>query len=561
MATNRNKPWLKSYPEGTPEFITLDPRKTIVKLLDEAESSYPQNNAFVNFGVSMSYQDVQTKSKKFAAYLQNVLGLKKGDRIAMMMPNLLQYPVAIFGALRAGLIVVNVNPLYTPRELEHQLRDSGAKAILIFENSAHVLSAVIENTEIEHVIITKIGDFLGPIKGSLMNFVVKYLKRMVPRYSLPGKIDFKSTLGRPVTDLDESPISIDDLAFLQYTGATTGLSKGAMLSHGNVIASLEQLESMLVDLIDEEGSDIYINALPIYHIYSLSVIVLAGYTNGGLNVLITNPRDTDGFIKEIKKWRFTFFNGVNTLYESLLNHPEIKNVNFDSMKLSGTGGSACRQSTAERWQELTGNVLLEGYGLSETSPSVSVSPAYLTKFNGFVGLPVPSTEISIRDETGKQVRRGDRGEICVKGPQVMQGYWENEEATNEAIDEEGFFKTGDIGTLNSDGFIKIVDRKKDMILVSGFNVYPNEIEEIAMMNEKVFEAGCIWIKDNDGNEKIKLFISKNPNSDLSSKEIIDYCKKYLTKYKIPQIIEFIDEIPKSNVGKILRRKLREIENE
>jgi len=427
---------------------------------------------------------------------------------------------------------------------------------LIFENSAHVLSAVIENTEIEHVIITKIGDFLGPVKGSLMNFVVKYLKRMVPRYSLPGKIDFKSTLGRPVTDLDDAPISIDDLAFLQYTGATTGLSKGAMLSHGNVIASLEQLEAMLVDVIDEDGSDIYINALPIYHIYSLSVLVLAGYTNGGLNVLITNPRDTDGFVKEIRKWRFTFFNGVNTLYESLLNHPEIKSVNFDFMKLSGTGGSACRQSTAERWQELTGNVLLEGYGLSETSPSVSVSPSYLTKFNGFVGLPVPSTEISIRDETGKQVRRGAPGEICVKGPQVMQGYWNNQEATKEAIDEEGFFKTGDIGTLNSDGFIKIVDRKKDMILVSGFNVYPNEIEDVVSLHPEIIEAACIGVDDEKTGEAVKLFVVKN-NPSLSADEVMDYCRDNFTGYKVPKHIEFIDELPKSNVGKVLRRSLRE----
>jgi long-chain acyl-CoA synthetase len=474
----------------------------------------------------------------------------------MMMPNVLQYPVAIFGALRAGLIVVNVNPLYTPRELEHQLRDSGSKAILIFENSAHVLSAVIENTDIEHVIITKIGDFLGPVKGSLMNFALKYLKRMVPRYSLPGKINFRSTLGRPVTDLDETPISINDLAFLQYTGATTGLSKGSMLSHGNVIASLEQLEAMLLDLIDEEGNDIYINALPIYHIYSLSVLVLAGYTNGGLNVLITNPRDTDGFVKEIKKWRFTFFNGVNTLYESLLNHPDINNVNFDSMKLSGTGGSACRQSTAERWHELTGNVLLEGYGLSETSPSVSVSPAYLTKFNGFVGLPVPSTEISIRDETGKQVRRGEPGEICVKGPQVMQGYWNNEEATKEAIDEDGFFKTGDIGTLNSDGFIKIVDRKKDMILVSGFNVYPNEIEDVVSLHPDIIEAACIGVDDEKTGEAVKLFVVKS-NPSLGIDEVMDYCRDNFTGYKVPKDIEFIDELPKSNVGKVLRRSLRE----
>ena len=556
MATNRNKPWLKSYPEGTPEFIELDPRKTIVRLLDEAESNFPDNMAFVNFGVSISYKDVSLQSRKFAAYLQNVIGLKKGDRIAMMMPNLMQYPVAIFGALRAGLIVVNVNPLYTPRELDHQMRDSGAKAIVILENSAHVLSAVIENTEIEHVIITKIGDYLGPIKGRLMNFVVKYIKRMVPRYSLPNKIAFKSTFNRPVTDLDETPISINDLAFLQYTGATTGLSKGSMLSHGNVIASLEQLEAMLNDLISNEGGDIYINALPIYHIYSLAVIVLAGYTNGGLNVLITNPRDTDGFVEEIKKWPFTFFNGVNTLYESLLNHPEIKNVNFDAMKLSGTGGSACRKSTAERWQELTGNVLLEGYGLSETSPSVTASPAYLTKFNGFVGLPVPSTEISIRDDNGKQVRRGEPGEICVKGPQVMQGYWQNEEATKEAIGEDGFFKTGDIGTLNSDGFIKIVDRKKDMILVSGFNVYPNEIEDVVSLHPDIIEAACIGVQDEKTTEAVKLFVVKS-NPSLSVDGVMDYCRENFTGYKLPKYIEFIDELPKTNVGKVLRRSLRE----
>ena len=553
---NRKKPWLKNYPENTPEEIVLDPRKTLVKVLDEAETEYPDNKAFANFGVSMSYRQVAKNSRSFAAYLQNVLGLKKGDRLAIMMPNLLQYPVAVFGALRAGLIVVNVNPLYTPRELEHQLRDSGAKAILIFEGSAHVLQEVMDKVSIEHVIITKIGDCLGTLKGSLMNFVVKFVKRGIKSYKISNKIGYKSMMKRPEADFNETPISINDLAFLQYTGATTGLSKGSMLSHGNIVANLEQLDALLVDVLDDEGNDIFINALPMYHIYSLAVLVLAGYTKGGLNVFITNPRDTTGFVREIKRWPFTIFNGVNTLYEALLNHPEIDSVNFNSMKLSGTGGSACRRSTAERWQKLTGKVLLEGYGLSETSPSVSASPPHLTEFNGKVGLPVPSTEISIRGDDGKEVRRGQPGEICVKGPQVMQGYWENEEATAEAIDENGFFRTGDIGTLDKDGFLEIVDRKKDMILVSGFNVYPNEIEDVVSLHPDIIEAACVSVPDKKTGEGVKLFVVKG-NQGLTEKEIIAHCKENLTAYKVPKQIEFIDELPKTNVGKVLRRALRE----
>lgn len=552
---NTKKPWLENYPEGASEELVFDPRGTLVKLLDQAETDYASYEAFVNFGVSMKYEQVAKDSKSFAAYLQNVLGLRKGDRIAMMMPNLLQYPVAIFGALRAGLIVVNVNPLYTPRELEHQLRDSGAKAIVIFENSAHVLQPVLDNVTIEHVIITKIGDYQGAIKGRFMNFVMKYIKRLVPRYKISNTLRFTSMLQRPSADFNETAISIDDLAFLQYTGATTGLSKGVMLSHGNIVANLDQLNSMLSDVF-EEGQDIHINALPMYHIYSLVVLVLAGYSKGGLNVLITNPRDTKGFIDELKKWPFTFFNGVNTLYESLLNHPDINGVDFSSMKLSGTGGSACRKSTADRWQQLTGKVLLEGYGLSETSPSVSVSPTHLTEFNGFVGLPIPNTEISIRDDDGKAVKRGEPGEICVKGPQVMKGYWQNEEATAEAIGADGFFKTGDIGTLNKGGFLAIVDRKKDMILVSGFNVYPNEIEDVVSLHPDIIEAACIGIPDKKSGEAVKLFVVKG-NPSLNEEEIIAYCKENLTAYKIPKQIEFIDELPKTNVGKVLRRELRE----
>ena len=553
---SRKKPWLKNYPENTPEELVFDPRKTLVRILDEAETKYPDNKAFVNFGVSMSFRQVAIDSKSFAAYLQNVLGLKKGDRLAIMMPNLLQYPVAVFGALRAGLIVVNVNPLYTPRELEHQLRDSGAKAILIFEGSAHVLQEVMDKISIEHVIVTKIGDYLGTLKGSLMNFVIKFVKRGIKSYRIQNAIGFKAMLKRPEADFNETSISVSDLAFLQYTGATTGLSKGSMLSHGNIVANLEQLDALLTDVIDDEGSDIFINALPMYHIYSLAVVVLAGYTKGGLNVFITNPRDTTGFVREIKKWPFTIFNGVNTLYEALLNHPEIDSVNFDAMKLSGTGGSACRRSTAERWQKLTGKVLLEGYGLSETSPSVSASPPHLTKFNGKVGLPVPSTEISIRGDDGKEVRRGQPGEICVKGPQVMQGYWQNEEATAEAIDENGFFRTGDIGTLDKDGFLEIVDRKKDMILVSGFNVYPNEIEDVVSLHSGVVEAACVSVPDKKTGEGVKLFVVKSDQS-LTEKEIISHCKENLTAYKVPKQIEFIDELPKTNVGKVLRRALRE----
>ncbi|HIN12829.1 MAG TPA: long-chain-fatty-acid--CoA ligase [Gammaproteobacteria bacterium] len=550
-----DKPWVKNYPEGTPDQLEFDP-KTLVTLLDDAESEYPESPAFANFGKSITTKEVEIKSKQFAAYLQKDLGLKKGDRIALMMPNLLQYPVVIFGALRAGLIVVNVNPLYTSRELKHQLKDSGAKVIMIFENSAHVLDAVFSELEIEHVIVTKIGDFLGFPKGLFMNVAVKYLKKMVPPYKLPRVIKFKDTLTRSTEDFKAIPISVNDIAFLQYTSGTTGFSKGAMLSHGNVTKNLDQFESMLTNILEDQ-KDIYMNALPIYHIYSLVVCVFAGYSRGALNVLITNPRDTAAFIEEMKKWPFTFFNGVNTLYESLLNHPEIKNVNFDSMKLSGCGGMATLKSTAERWYELTGKVLLEGYGLSETSPGVTVSPAYTEKFTGTVGLPIPNTEISIRDDDGNEVERGQPGEICIKGPQVMQGYWRNEEATAEVIGEDGFFKTGDIGTMDDEGFLSIVDRKKDMIIVSGFNVYPNEIEDVVCMHPGIVEAASIGVTDEKTGEAVKLFVVLGGEQKLAKEEIIDYCRQNLAAYKVPKQIEFMDELPKTNVGKILRRELRE----
>ena len=550
-----DKPWVKNYPEGTPDQLEFDP-KTLVTLLDDAESEYPESPAFANFGTSITTKEVESKSKQFAAYLQKDLGLKKGDRIALMMPNLLQYPVVIFGALRAGLIVVNVNPLYTSRELKHQLKDSGAKVIMIFENSAHVLDAVFSELEIEHVIVTKIGDFLGFPKGLFMNVAVKYLKKMVPPYTFPRVIKFKDTLTRSTEDFKAIPISVNDIAFLQYTSGTTGFSKGAMLSHGNVTKNLDQFDSMLINIL-EDRQDIYMNALPIYHIYSLVVCVFAGYSRGALNVLITNPRDTAAFIEEMKKWPFTFFNGVNTLYESLLNHPEIKNVNFDSMKLSGCGGMATLKSTAERWYELTGKVLLEGYGLSETSPGVTVSPAYTEKFTGTVGLPIPNTEISIRDDDGNEVDRGQPGEICIKGPQVMQGYWRNEEATAEVIGEDGFFKTGDIGTMDDEGFLSIVDRKKDMIIVSGFNVYPNEIEDVVCMHPDIVEAASIGVTDEKTGEAVKLFVVLGGEQKLTKEEIIDYCRQNLAAYKVPKQIEFMDELPKTNVGKILRRELRE----
>ena len=552
---SQEKIWLKNYPDGTPDELEFDPAKTLVTILDDAESKFPEVDAFTNFGVSITTKEVEIKSKQFAAYLQKDLGLKKGDRIALMMPNLLQYPVVIFGALRAGLIVVNVNPLYTPRELKHQLKDSGARVIMIFENSAHVLDAVFSELEIEHVIVTKIGDFLGFPKGILMNFAVKYLKKMVPAYNLPGAIKFNDTLTRSIEDFETVPVSVNDIAFLQYTSGTTGFSKGAMLSHGNVAANLDQLNGMLVDILEDR--QVYMNALPIYHIYSLVVCVFAGYAKGGLNVLITNPRDISAFIEEMKKWPFNFFNGVNTLYEALLNHPEIKNVNFDSMKLSGCGGMATLRSTAERWHELTGKVLLEGYGLSETSPCVTTTPAYTKEFSGNVGLPIPNTEISIRGDDGEEVELGQPGEICVKGPQVMQGYWQNEEATSEVIGEDGFFKTGDIGTMDEEGFLSITDRKKDMIIVSGFNVYPNEIEDVVCMHPDIIEAASIGVPDEKTGEAVKLFVVLGGDQKLEKEEIIDHCRKNLAAYKVPKQIEFMEELPKTTVGKILRRELRE----
>ena len=553
-----DKPWVKNYPEGTPDHLELDPNRTLITLLDEAESEFQELTAFSNFGSTLSYKEVEKLSKQFAAYLQNDLGLKKGDRIALMMPNILQYPVAIFGAIRAGLIVVNVNPLYTPRELKHQIQDSGARTIMIFENSAHVLDAVLSELEIEHVIITKIGDLLSFPKGIFMNIAVKYLKKMVPPYNLPEAIQFKDTLKHPIEDFKVVPVSNNDIAFLQYTGGTTGLSKGATLSHGNLNANMEQLRSVLTSVIGEEGEDIYMNVLPIYHIYSLTVCVLSGYGNGALNVLITNPRDTSALVEEMKKWPFTIFNGVNTLYESLLNHPEIKNVNFDAMKISGSGGMKTLKSTAERWQALTGKVLLEGYGLSETSVCLSTSPVYMKEFTGSVGLPIPETEISIRDDDGNEVERGQPGEICARGPQIMQGYWQNEEATAEVIGEDGFFKTGDIGTMDEEGFLRIVDRKKDMIIVSGFNVYPNEIEDVVCMHPDIIEAASIGVPDEKTGEAVKLFVVLRGGITLTKEVIIDHCRQNLAAYKVPKQIEFMEEeLPKTNVGKILRRALRE----
>jgi len=552
------KIWLKQYPADMDPEISMASSDNLVAMLESSFVTYPDRPAFACMGRTITYSELDHLSAAFASWLQKDSGLAAGSRIAIMMPNILQYPVALFGALRAGMVVVNVNPLYTARELEHQLKDSGAQAIVILENFAATLEQVIGSSQLQRVIVTGMGDLLGFPKSAIVNLVVRRVKKMVPAFELPGHLRIDRVLSKH-RGKQPGPVDLgtESLAFLQYTGGTTGPSKGAMLTHGSVYANVLQM-SALTEPYSEPGKEIVITALPLYHIYALVVNCMCYVRLGGLNVLIPNPRDLPGFIKELAKWPFTAFYGVNTLYNALIHEPEFLKLDFSSLKQAGGGGMAVQSAVAHKWHDLTGHLLQEGYGLTECSPVVSFNLKNQTEiFTGTVGVPLPSTEISVRDEQGNEVPQGEPGELCVRGPQLMQGYWQREEATAEAFYEDGFLRTGDVATVDEEGRIKIVDRAKDMILVSGFNVYPCEIEDVVTHHEGVLEAACIGVPDEKSGERVKLFVVRQPDSEVSADEIVAYCRENLTGYKVPKQVEFRDELPKTNVGKILRRALRE----
>ncbi len=550
-----DKIWLeKSYPPGVPFEINPDKYPSLVAMFTKYTNQYSDRTAFINMGAQISYAELSQQATAFAAYLQQDLGLKKGDRFAIMVPNTLQYPIALFGALLAGLTVVNVNPLYTKRELEHQLKDSGAKAMLIIENFAQTLEKIVNRTPVEHVIMTSLGDRLGLVKGVVVNAVVKYVKKMVPAFKLPDAIRFNAALmkGRNLT-LTPVEVCGDDLAFLQYTGGTTGVSKGAMLTHRNMVANLEQAKATIKPML-EEGSELVVTALPLYHIFALTANCLTFLTLGGTNLLITNPRDMPNFVKELKKYKFSAITGVNTLFNGLLNTPGFKDLDFSSLKMALGGGMAVQRPVAEEWQQVTSTRLLEGYGLTECAPLVTISPYNQESYNGTIGLPAPSTDIKIMRDDGSEADIGESGEMWVKGPQVMKGYYNREDATNEIL-HEGWLATGDVACVDEQGYFSIVDRKKDMIIVSGFNVFPNEIEEVVMMHDGVLEAAAIGVPHEASGEKVKIFVVAK-QGELDEAALIKHCRENLTSYKVPKLVEFREDLPKTNVGKILRRELR-----
>lgn len=553
-----DKPWLSSYPDGVPAEIDSSVYSSVVDIFTEATHKFADSNAFTNLGKTIDYAELDRLTQYFASWLLHEAGLKKGDRIAIMMPNLLQYPVAVFGALRAGLVVVNTNPLYTDRELEHQLTDSGAKAIVVVEAFASTVADVIDNTDVDVVITTRFGDMLDFPKSMLVNFVLRYIKKMVPPFSLPGSHKFKDTLSKGATlPPVKAELNHDDMAFLQYTGGTTGVAKGAMLTHGNMVSNILQADAWLQVTDIQPGKEIIITALPLYHIFALTANCLVYMKNGALNVLITNPRDLPAFNKELAKHKFTAITGVNTLFNALLNTKEFLALDFSSLKLTLGGGMAVQKAVADKWKEVTGIPLIEAYGLTETSPAACINPMTLTAFNDSIGLPISSTEGSVRDVDNNPLPVGEAGELCIRGPQVMKGYWNRPDATAETIDSDGWLHTGDVAEMNEKGFFKIVDRLKDMILVSGFNVYPNEIEAVLAMMPGVLESGAIGVPDDHSGEIVKVVIVKADPS-LTEEQVKAHCKENLTGYKRPKIIQFVDELPKTNVGKILRRELREL---
>ncbi len=550
-------PWLKNYPEVVPAEVDVKRYNNLCEAFDEACKKFREKPALSNLGATLTYHDYDRLTGQFASFLQHELKLKKGDRIAIQMPNLLQYNIALFGAFRAGLVVVNTNPLYTAREMEHQFKDSGAKAIVILANFAHLLAEILPSTSIQHVIITEVGDLLGFPKKLIVNSVVKYLKKGVPSYSIPKAISFNKALQMGShKPFQEVRAKYEDLAFLQYTGGTTGVSKGAMLSHGNVLSNSLQICAWLKSSLIE-GSEVAICALPLYHIFSLTLNAFSFMMYGARVVLITNPRDLGGFIKELKSSSFSVFSGVNTLFNGLMNHPDFKTIDFSKVKVSVAGGMALQAAVAEKWMKFTNSLLIEGYGLTETSPVAAVNPISTTGNRvGTIGLPLPNTVIKLLDDNGNDAPQGEQGELAIKGPQVMQGYWERPDETAKVMTADGFFKSGDIGVMSEDGYFKIVDRKKDMILVSGFNVYPNEIEEILAGLSGVLEAAAIGVPDEKSGEVVKAIVVKKDPA-LTAEDVIQYCRQNLTNYKVPRYVEFRHELPKTNVGKILRRALRD----
>jgi len=549
------RPWVANYPAGAPADFGPPEFESIPAMLEASVRRFNAKPAFESFGARITYNDLDRLSRQFAAYLQSGLGLKKGDRVAVMMPNILQYPVAVYGILRAGMVVVSVNPLYTARELEHQLRDAEASAIVIFESAAHTLQSVLANTPVRHVIVSSLGDMLGLAKGALLNFVFRSVKKMVAPWNIPHAVRFPQALSQgAAATFQPVQVASGDLAFLQYTGGTTGVSKGAMLHHSHVLANLQQMRTYFGSHL-REGEEVAIAPLPFYHILALVLNCMMVVRLGGVQMLIANPRDIPRFIKTLANSRFTFFVGVNTLFNALVNNPEFAKVDFSRLRVAGGGGAPVQLPVAKRWKEITGQVLSEGYGLTETSGAVSINPPTLDAHTGTTGFPVPGTDVEIRGDDGTPLPQGQAGQVYVRGPQVMAGYWRRPEETAKVIGSDGFFATGDIGLITPEGYLKIVDRVKDMILVSGFNVYPNELEEVAVMHAGVLEAAAIGVPDEATGEAVKLFVVRRDPS-LTEEQLIAHCRANLTGYKVPRHIEFRDVLPKSPVGKILRRELR-----
>ncbi len=548
-------PWFKNYPEGVPHEIDPTEYNSISNLMEQSYKKFHNKIAFTCMGKDFTYAELDTLTKKFASYLQNDLKLEKGSKVALMMPNILQYPIALFGLLRAGMVGVNVNPLYTERELEHQLKDAEVEAIVIFTNSAHMLQKVLPKTPVKHVITTGIGDLLGFPKSLIVNFVIKNVKKMVPAWDIPGHINFTTALSKG-DENNFKPVeqSLDDTAFLQYTGGTTGVAKGAILTHRNIVSNVLQARAWIKNAI-EEGEETIITPLPLYHIFSLTANCLIFSSVGARNVLITNPRDIKGFIAELSKYKFTAITGVNTLFNALLNNEDFKKLDFSKLHLTLGGGMAVQKAVAEKWREVTGVPLIEAYGLTETSPAACVNPLTLPSYNGKIGMPIPSTIVKILDDDENELPAGEAGELAIKGPQVMQGYYKKPEETAKVMTKDGFFKTGDIACMDEDGYFKIVDRKKDMILVSGFNVYPNEVEDAIVTHQDILEVAAVGVPHEKSGEVVKIFVVRK-NDSLTDVQVIDYAKSVLTGYKVPKMVEFRAELPKSNVGKILRKDLR-----
>ncbi len=549
------KIWLKHYPKGVPAEIDVNQYASVRDVFEESVGAYSARPAYTCMGKSITFAELDLLSEAFGAYLQSI-DCRKGTRVALMMPNILQYPICVFGALRAGCTVVNVNPLYTPRELLHQLKDSGAEVIVVVENFAHTVQEVLPKSSVRQTIVTSIGEMLG-FKGIAVDLVLRHVKKMIPAWSIPGAVKFSAVLGegRKHT-LERVPLGHDDIAFLQYTGGTTGVAKGAMLLHRNIVANLMQARAWVKPFLDPDHREVIITPLPLYHIFSLTANCLTFMTLGAENVLIPNPRDIPGLVKEMSKYKFTAFTGVNTLFNALVNNAEFGKLDFSSLRLTLGGGMAVQEAVAEKWELITRTPLIEAYGLTETSPAATINPLDLPKYNGSIGLPIPSTEIMLRDDDGKEVALGHRGEICIRGPQVMAGYWQHPEETAKVLDRDGWFATGDIGVMDHQGLVKIVDRKKDMILVSGFNVYPNEIEAVVAMHPAVLESAAVGVPNKKSGEAVKLFVVKK-DERLTAAQVLEHCREHLTGYKVPSEVEFRADLPKTNVGKILRRELRD----